>query len=47
MSRTAKNKPTRSLKHKRDVLKWRAKWDESYAQASLKDNRQLVACLFA
>lgn len=29
MSRTVKNKPTKSLKHKRDVLKWRKKRDEA------------------
>lgn len=35
MSRTVKNKPTKSLKHKRDVLKWRANRDESYTQTYL------------
>jgi len=35
MSRTVKNKPTKSLKHKRDVLKWRAKKNESYTQTHL------------
>ena len=32
MSRTVKSKPTKSLKHKRDVLKWRSKRYESNAQ---------------
>lgn len=32
MSRTVKNKPTKSLKHKRDVLKWRKNKYESYTQ---------------
>lgn len=32
MSRTVENKPTKSLKHKRDVLKWRSKKYEINAQ---------------
>lgn len=35
MSRTVKNKLTKSLKHKRDVLKWRSKKYESYTQTHL------------
>lgn len=35
MSRTVKNKPTKSLKHKRDVLKWRSKKYESNTQAHI------------
>lgn len=31
MSHTVKSKPTKSLKHKRDVFKWRAKKNESHA----------------
>lgn len=44
MSRTVKNKPTKSLKHKRDVLKWREKRDEANPQDDLQKDRQLVAC---
>lgn len=47
MSRTVKNKPTKSLKHKRDVLKWRSEKYESHAQAGFKNNGQLVSCLLA
>ena len=32
MSRTVKSKPTKSLKHKRDVLKWRSKKYEGHTQ---------------
>ena len=35
MSRTVKDKPTKSLKHKREILKWRNKKNESYTQAYL------------
>lgn len=35
MSRTVKNKPTKSLKHKRDVLKWRSKKYEGNTQTNL------------
>lgn len=35
MSRTVKNKPTKSLKYKCDVLKWRSKKYESYTQTHL------------
>lgn len=45
MSRTVKNKPTKSLKHKHDVLRWRSKKYESHAQAGFKNNWQLVACV--
>lgn len=34
MSRTVKSKPTKSLKHKRDVFKWRAKKNEGDASSS-------------
>ncbi len=34
MSRTVKNKPTKSLKHKRDVFKWRGKRYESNTQTN-------------
>ena len=40
MSRTVKNKPTKSLKHKRDVLKWRNKKYESNAQFTQQVNWQ-------
>lgn len=35
MSRTVKSKPTKSLKHKRDVFKWSSKKYESNTQTNL------------
>lgn len=35
MSRTVKNKPTKSLKHKRDIRKWREMKREAYTQVNV------------